>query len=1072
MLIFLILKINSLISFPVVLLKVSYSDFLRLNFKPNSIELIGPEIIINRSLSGDLNFNVKGSDDYSANLASLLLSYFSQPNLVNTNRLTQLQITKANILFNDSNSGEAFEATDVEINIKSDLDQIYGNIDLNIIFGDLKIPLNGLANYKINDTEVKIITKFEDLNFSKISNSTNIFGWMKGLNLPLSGEIASIISLNGKILDVQYDLYSSKGLVTFPNIWSDSQVIDELHATGGFFSDNFKSIRIDNLQVKSGLTSAKFSGEIAYDEKGRDISLEGTFDNLSTLYANKIWPKSISPNIHSWFSNRVQSGLIRNGSIKLRLDSERLNQVPLSQEEVQLMFEYEEVEVLAFKDQPPFNLGNGQVKFTGSNFEISAVKGNIGNLEISEAKLSIDEINNLSNLASIDLVATGSVKDFFNFFSLPPFEINQLPPEIDGNAAIRANFILPLGEDSSIKKLSYAAAANITQLKFPKFYKGFDLSDGNFEIIIDNSTVNAEGNASINGTSVKVAINHLIDSNVNHPTSGIIEGEFNNNQVNSFGLDVMNTSKKIPFSIEFIGSATDVKDIFINLELTSIGLDLPEVNLRKSPGDQAFGYFHLAPSNNSIKVPSFSFSSKSINANGELLFFPEEKNVFGNVDINQVSFGFEWDQIPSEISSEINSRLKITAELGDKERKLIGYPIGEWISGPISLNLDLLANGLIPQEYNFNIDFSHAEIVTPIWNKPSSVDGVIKISLIKDLIGGSQINSFALSSGGLVASGTFAVKSDDSLKIENINIARLIVGETTLTGDVIIDSQNNIQVVVQGGILDSRPFLSEMLNSSHNEFIPKINFSGRFDKFIFSERLVLSDFIAKGDYLSGELRNFLSTSVLPGGALLKTEISQQKNNYFISLNSNDAGEFFEDLGFFQGASGGYLDIQARYNTLPEQNILEGRALVDSFHLERAPVLAQIFSLASLGGLNDALQGQGISFIGFDAPFKYQANEFDLIQARAWGPALGITIDGDFNQRANSMNLSGTLVPAYTINRVLGAIPILGDLLVGEGVFAISYRLDGDAGQPLITVNPLTALTPAFLRGMIFGFEGE
>ena len=452
-------------------------------------------------------------------------------------------------------------------------------------------------------------------------------------------------------------------------------------------------------------------------------------------------------------------------------------------------------------------------------------------------------------------------------------------------------------------------------------------------------------------------------------------------------------------------------------------------------------------------------------------FFLRKKKAFGNVDINQVSFGFEWERTLSEISSEINSRLKIIAELGDKERRLIGYPI-EWISGPISLNLDLLANGLIPQEYNFNIDFSHAEIVTPIWEKPSTVDGVIQISLIKDLIGGSQVNSFALSSGGLVASGTFAVKSDDNLKIDNINIARLIVGETTLTGDVVIDSQNNIQVVVQGGIFDSRPFLSEMLNSSPNEFIPTINFSGRFDKFIFSERLVLSDFIAKGDYLSGELRNFLSTSVLPGGALLKTEISQQKNNYFISLNSNDAGGFFEDLGYFQGASGGYLDIQARYNILPEQNILEGRVLVDSFHLERAPVLAQIFSLASLGGLNDALQGQGISFVGFDAPFTYQANEIDLIQARAWGPALGITIDGDFNQRANSMNLSGTLVPAYTINRVLGAIPILGDLLVGEGVFAISYRLDGDAGQPLITVNPLTALTPAFLRGMIFGFEGE
>jgi hypothetical protein len=61
------------------------------------------------------------------------------------------------------------------------------------------------------------------------------------------------------------------------------------------------------------------------------------------------------------------------------------------------------------------------------------------------------------------------------------------------------------------------------------------------------------------------------------------------------------------------------------------------------------------------------------------------------------------------------------------------------------------------------------------------------------------------------------------------------------------------------------------------------------------------------------------------------------------------------------------------------------------------------------------------------------------------------------------------VPAYTINSVLGNIPLLGTLLVGrkgEGVFAINFRVSGPAEDPSVSVNPLTALAPGYLRTII------
>ena len=59
---------------------------------------------------------------------------------------------------------------------------------------------------------------------------------------------------------------------------------------------------------------------------------------------------------------------------------------------------------------------------------------------------------------------------------------------------------------------------------------------------------------------------------------------------------------------------------------------------------------------------------------------------------------------------------------------------------------------------------------------------------------------------------------------------------------------------------------------------------------------------------------------------------------------------------------------------------------------------------------------------------------------------------------------------YLIRRLLGAIPLVGDLLTGgegQGVFAATYRVQGPLEEPEIGVNPLAVLAPGFLRNLFF-----
>ncbi|MEE9347795.1 MAG: AsmA-like C-terminal domain-containing protein, partial [Robiginitomaculum sp.] len=146
--------------------------------------------------------------------------------------------------------------------------------------------------------------------------------------------------------------------------------------------------------------------------------------------------------------------------------------------------------------------------------------------------------------------------------------------------------------------------------------------------------------------------------------------------------------------------------------------------------------------------------------------------------------------------------------------------------------------------------------------------------------------------------------------------------------------------------------------------------------------------------------------------------------------------------------------------------LSGTANMKKFKVVDAPVFARILSLASLQGLGEILSGDGMNFDTLTAPFEFEDGLLMLGESRANGSAIGLTARGSIDFDEKAMDLDGVIVPAYTLNSVLGKVPILGDIVVGkegEGIFALNYSLDGPFHKTQVSVNPLSAFTPGFLR---------
>ena len=95
-----------------------------------------------------------------------------------------------------------------------------------------------------------------------------------------------------------------------------------------------------------------------------------------------------------------------------------------------------------------------------------------------------------------------------------------------------------------------------------------------------------------------------------------------------------------------------------------------------------------------------------------------------------------------------------------------------------------------------------------------------------------------------------------------------------------------------------------------------------------------------------------------------------------------------------------------------------------------PALTKILTLASLQGIADILSGEGVGFDELEMNFINKKNLMEIDELYAIGPAISILMEG-YVEKDKVISLRGTLVPATTINKFVGSIPILGDILVGK-----------------------------------------
>ncbi len=191
------------------------------------------------------------------------------------------------------------------------------------------------------------------------------------------------------------------------------------------------------------------------------------------------------------------------------------------------------------------------------------------------------------------------------------------------------------------------------------------------------------------------------------------------------------------------------------------------------------------------------------------------------------------------------------------------------------------------------------------------------------------------------------------------------------------------------------------------------------------------------------------------------------------MEAGDAGATLRALDLYDKMRGGKLVIYGEPMRGIYDRNLSGTAEISNFRVVKAPALAKLLSVMSLPGIMQLLNNEGLVFSRLETKFNWlyrkEGSLLVLQDGRTSGNSVGLTFEGKIDQAADTMDVSGTIVPLSGLNEIVSNIPLVGQILSGGtgSIFAATYTMRGQVEDPKVEVNPLSVLTPGLIRRILF-----
>jgi hypothetical protein len=488
----------------------------------------------------------------------------------------------------------------------------------------------------------------------------------------------------------------------------------------------------------------------------------------------------------------------------------------------------------------------------------------------------------------------------------------------------------------------------------------------------------------------------------------------------------------------------------------------------------------------SLKDLTLALSDKLKITNGALDFAVDNNKLHMDGDVNLASAKLNIDWTENFTSKDsMTTTILAKGTLDDDSRTALNFHTGGIIGGPVGITATLTGSRGTIRQAKMTLDLTPAALTLDLidYSKPAGIAANAQLDAQFDEGGALNSGDVEITgAGGLSAKGSATF--GEGAQLQHVSLPYVHAGPSNDFALEMTDTQDSgFTLSITGHSADGTGLGRHNFNNDEDQSKPAkpstapFHVSARLDRVVMREGVSIAPLTLDAAGVGDKPQSLSLSGSMGKNADIAANLAVVNGVREVRFTSSDVGTLLKGLFGFSSLHGGALVMSAKLS--PPEKVAPGKPPIDysgsivmrDFKMTNQPFFARLFSVASFGGFIDMLRGQGIGVDKLEVPFRMHGGVLDIHDAHASGPSLGMSADGYVDRRSNKIALEGAIAPLSGINDVLGAIPLVGDVLVGkkgEGVIGVSYSISGNADQPEISINPLSVLTPGIFRRI---FEG-
>ncbi len=459
--------------------------------------------------------------------------------------------------------------------------------------------------------------------------------------------------------------------------------------------------------------------------------------------------------------------------------------------------------------------------------------------------------------------------------------------------------------------------------------------------------------------------------------------------------------------------------------------------------------------------------------------------VKGKAQLANRDVTLDWIQNLDSAGKEFAMQVK--AQIGaDKElRNHFGIDLDDFIQGtlPVDLVFTEKPNGDAAIKVKGDLNPMKIGIKPFDYTKATGVPGTVnltanlKSNVLKTITGLSlETQDLKVDNATL----TFRQLKGTEVELARAQLGSAKIGKTLQTVDLEITPGNTWKVKAEGTVFDAGPFLKDEPKGNIPQDNPAFEISLKTDTMLTKKEQSIQK--AKLYIELNKRTNVerLEVDAFAGkGSIYVRYKPNQSGQRNFHMEATDAGATLKAFDVFPDVIGGSMVIYGEPIGGNDSDDIYGTARMENFRVVNAPALARLINAMSITGLEGALKNEGLAFTKLEGTFEWlfrpQGSLLTIKNGRTSGASIGLSFEGKVDRASQTLDIKGTIVPMSEVNNIIGSIPLVGDILTGgSGLIAATYTMRGPAKEPQVSINPLSVLTPGFLRRILFegGYEDD